>query len=103
MACLSTFHSHAMNMDDYKQPLLLNPDGIFSSTNTDSGMNIYLLVNSIILLVNIAIFLYQRYESSKLRRIALKDDFWFRTIALPIILEPMKKFSEDQTHTKLEN
>ena len=65
--------------------------------NTDADMNLYVLVNSFILIVNIAIFFYQRYEASKLRRIALKDDFWFRTIALPIVLEPLQEFSVDQT------
>lgn len=83
-------------MVDCTQPLL-NPDSIVLNTNPGTSLNIYLLVNLIILAVNISIFVYQRYESSKLRRITLKDDFWFRSIALPIILDPLKKFSEDQT------
>ena len=84
-------------MFDSTQPILLNPDSVILNTNPGTGLNLYLFVNFIILLVNIGIFIYQRCESSKLRRIALKDDFWFRSIALPIVLDPLKIFSEDQT------
>ena len=60
-------------------------------------LHLYLIVNALILIANIAIFFYQRYEASKLRRIALKDDFWFRSIALPIILERMQDLCDKQT------
>lgn len=81
-------------MVDHTAPLLPNSDSVLSDIASGTGL---IWVNLAILLVNIAIFLYHRYEAHKLRRIALKDDFWFRSIALPIILDPLKKFSDDQT------
>ena len=66
------------------------------SANHDAAMSL-VAVNILILAANIFIFCYQRYEASKLRRIALKDDFWFRTIVLPTLLEPLQKFSTEQS------
>lgn len=81
-------------MVDHTVPLLPNSDSVLSDIGSGTGL---VWVNATILIVNIVIFVYQRYESHKFRRIALKDDFWFRSIALPIILDPLKKFSDDQT------
>ena len=86
-----------MNIADINNPLLLNVEAVGSNINPVANMNLYVFVNIVIVLVNIGFFIYQRYDSSKLRRLALKDDFWFRTIALPIVLEPLKNFSLDQT------
>ena len=81
-------------MVDHAAPLLSNSDTALSGIGSGIGL---IWVNATILVVNVAIFLYQRYEAHKFRQIALKDDFWFRSIALPIILDPLKKFSDDQT------
>lgn len=58
---------------------------------------IYISINVVLVLVNLGLFVWNKYEQSELRKIALKDNFWFRTIALPMLLKPLQKFSTKQT------
>lgn len=57
----------------------------------------YISINVVLVLVNLGLFCWNRYDQHKLREITLKDDFWFRTIALPMLLDPLQKFSTEQT------
>ena len=57
---------------------------------------LYSAFNIVLVVVNVGLFIWNRSYSSKIRRIALKDDFWFRTIALPMLLDPLQEFSIKQ-------
>jgi len=54
---------------------------------------ISVLVNLLILSANIIFFYYQRVNEIKLRKTTLKDDFWFRSIAVPALINPVQEFS----------
>lgn len=60
-------------------------------------MDSYYLIGIIFGAINIGLFFWHRYVEKKLRRVTLKDNFWFRTIVLPTVIQPLKEFSEEQT------
>ena len=49
------------------------------------------------LLLFIANIIYQQYSDKKLRKVITKDDFWFRSIVLPTIIDPLQKFVNKQS------
>lgn len=58
---------------------------------------IYIIVNAFLVLLNLSLFFWGKYDESKIRKLYLKDNFWFRTVALPMILKPLQEFSIKQT------
>ena len=55
------------------------------------------IVSIISILWNVYIWIASKCENKKLRKLIKRDDFWFRTIVLPTLVEPLSKFVDENT------
>ena len=51
----------------------------------------------ILILWNIYTWTVSKRENKKLRKLIKRDDFWFRTIVLPTLVEPLSNFVDENT------
>ena len=58
---------------------------------------VVVIVSIISILWNFYIWTASKRENKRLRKLIKRDDFWFRTIVLPTLVEPLSKFVDENT------